>query len=419
MHGIIFLAFEDFLGSRLGSDAWPRILERAGLDNSEFSPDQFYPDQNIFSLFSEGARLLGIAREDMLRQFGTHLAPGLVEMGRSTGIIHEHWKTMDILEHLNSDILSSFPNPRDNSLPPDIRTYRLKHGEVAIAYVSKRKLCPLLKGILMGMGEVFNEPIAFKEPVCMLNGAPLCRLSVYLDDPLLQRYVNINREFEIIHSRIEEIRLFSQFKGIPFSGSGLVLRYNHEEVLIQTQGQILAAMREHGLVFMAVSHLPVGLKASVKNVDLQQGTALLTSFSLTDGTVGQRCFKRVAPETPVPVHLFLEEKKYSGSIDNLSGGGIAVALKRGQTIDEMMLFVPVRVEFKVPLKWLKVGDTIELGPHEVALDGNILDVLPLSNGQRIRIIFSPLNAYNLHIMDQYFQFRQGEVQVELQALMNR
>ncbi|MBF0347310.1 MAG: heme NO-binding domain-containing protein [Magnetococcales bacterium] len=419
MHGIIFLAFEDFLGSRLGSDSWPQVLERANLSNSEFSPEQFYPDQSALSLFAAGAALLGLSREAMLTQFGYHLAPGLVEMGRSTGIIHEHWKTMDILEHLNSDILSSFANPNEDAQSPDIRTYRLKHGEVAIAYVSKRKLCPLLKGILRGMGEVFNEPVAFKEPVCMFNNAPLCRLSVFLDDPLMQRYVDIHREFEIIHSRIEEIRLFTQFKGIPFSGSGLVLRYNHEEVLIQTQGQQLTAMREHGLVYMSVHHLPVGLKASVKKIDMQQGTALLTSFSLTDGAVGQRCFKRVAPETIIPVHLFFEEKKYTGTVNNLSGGGVAIVLKPGQTINEMMLFVPIRLEFRVPVKWVKVGDTIELGPHDVSLDGNILDVLPHGNGQLVRIIFSPLNTYNLHLMDQYFQSRQEVVQSELEALMKR
>ncbi|HIJ84046.1 MAG: Heme NO binding domain protein [Magnetococcales bacterium] len=418
MHGIIFLAFEDFLGSRLGSDSWPQALEQAGLANVEFSPEQFYPDQSAFSLFSVGASMLGLSRDAMLNQFGHHLAPGLVEMGRSTGIIHENWKTMDILEHLNTDILPSFSNPQSDSQAPDIRTYRLKHGEVAVAYVSKRKLCSLLKGILQGMREIFHEPVAFKEPVCMLNHAPLCRLSVYLDDPLMQRYVDIHREFEIIHSRIEEVKLFSQFKGIPFSGRGLVLRYSHEEVLIQTQPQQLVAMREHGLVYMAVPHLPVGLKASVKKVDMPQGSAQLTSFTLTDGVVGQRCFKRVVPDTVIPVRLFFEEKRFNGSVYNLSGGGVAVVLKPGQTIDEMMLFVPVRLEFRVPVKWVKVGDTIELGPHDVNLEGNVLDVLHHGSGQLVRIIFSPLSEYNLRLMDHYFQSRQEIVISELEKILN-
>lgn len=418
MHGLIFLAFEDFLGSRLGGEAWYQALRRAGLENAEYSPEQFYLDADAFALFSVAAEMLDLSREEMLQKFGHHLAPGLVEMGLSTGLIHGQWKTMDILEHLNSDILSSFQNPQGNAQTPDIRTYRLKHGEVAIAYVSKRRLCPLLKGVLRGMGEVFKEPVAFKEPVCMLNNAPLCRLSVFLDDPLMQRYVDIQREFEIIQSRIEEVKLFTQFRGLPFSGSGLVLRYNDEEVLIQTQSQQLAAMREHGVVFMGVPHLPVGLKASVKRIDMHQGTALLTAFSLTDGAVGQRCFKRVAPENPIPISLYFEEEKHVGVIHNLSGGGAAVILKQSHAIDEMMLFVPTRLEFRVPIKWIKVGDTIELGPHDMVLEGNILDVMPYGDEQLVRIIFSPLNSYSLQIMDQYFQSRLEAVLPELDALMN-
>lgn len=418
MHGIIFLAFEDFLVSRLGNDVWPQTLEKVGLADSEYAPDQFYPDQDAFSLFATGAVMLGLPRDGMLNQFGRHLAPGLVEMGLSTGIIRENWKTMDILEHLNSDILPSFTDPQNATQPVMIRTYRLKHGEVAVAYISKRKLCPLLKGILQGMGEIFQEPVAFKEPVCMLNHGPLCRLSVYIDDPLMQRYVNIRREFEIIHSRIEEVKLFTQYKGVPFSDKGLVLRYSNDEVLIQTALLQLLAMREQGDVFMSVPHLPVGLKASVKKIDMQQGSASLASFVLTDGAVGQRNFERVVPETVISAALFIDEKKHSGAIHNLSGGGVAVGLKPGQTISDMMLFVPIRVEFRVPIKWVKVGETLELGPIDVSLEGNILDVLPHGKGQLVRIVFSPLSRYNLHVMEQYFQSRQEKVHAELKALMN-
>ncbi|MEO5326705.1 MAG: heme NO-binding domain-containing protein [Magnetococcus sp. THC-1_WYH] len=418
MHGIIFLAFEDFLTSRLGDDAWSQVLEKAGLANSEYAPDQFYLDQDAFSLFAAGAERLGLPKNDMLHQFGHHVAPGLVEMGRSTGVIRDHWKTMDILEHLNSDILVSFTNSQIATQPAMIRTYRLKYGEVAVAYVSKRKLCPLLKGILQGVGEIFQEPVAFREPVCMLNHGPLCRLSVYLDDPLMQRYVNIRREFEIIHSRIEEIKLFAQHKGIPFSDRGLVLRYDNDEVLIQTEPLQLLAMREQGGVFMSVPHLPVGLKASVKKIDLQQGSALLTSFSLTDGAVGQRHFERVAPDAIIPASLFIEDAKHAGSIHNLSGGGVAVQLKPGQTISALMLFVPIRVVFRVPIKWVKIGETLELGPIDVSLEGNILDVLSHGKGQLVRIVFSPLSRYDLRVMEQYFQSRQEVVHAELNALMN-
>lgn len=419
MHGIIFLAFEDFLTSRLGGDAWGQALAKAGQDNSEFSPEQLYPDDHAMALFAAGAEMMHLSKNAMLFSFGNHLAPGLVEMGRSTGIVAEHWKTMDILEHLNSEIHSSFASFQGASQVPDIRTYRLKHNEVAIAYVSKRRLCPLLKGILQGMAEIFHEPVVFKEPVCMLNHGPLCRLSVIINDPLMQRYVDVEREFAMVYSRIEEIKLFTQYKGIPIAGSGLVLRFSHDDVLIQTQELELVAMRESGEVFMALPHLPVGLKANVKQCDLAQGSALLSSFFLTDGAIGQRHFKRVVPDVNIPVQLTFDDKTLKGIAHNLSGGGIAVDLKRGQELDEMMLFVPVRVSFRIPLKWVKIGDTIELGPHDISVDANVLDVQPLASGQRVRIIFSPMNTHNLIVLEQYFKSRQDIALAGLDALLHR
>lgn len=324
---------------------------------------------------------------------------------------------MDILEHLHNDILMTFSSPDAGIQPPDIRTYRFKHGGVALAYVSKRKLCHLMKGIIMGMGEYFDEPIAFKEPICMLNHSPLCRLSVFLDDPRLQRYVDIQREFEIIHSRIDEIKFYNQFNGIPFSSAGLVLRYDHEEVLVQSQKDQLVAMEKQGVVYIAVHHLPLGLKATVKAVNLAQGTAILNQFSLTDGAVGQRYFKRVSPEEFIPIKIVLEGWEHVGQIRNLSGGGVAVRLKKHNEFSEMNLFFSVQLKFTVPLKWIKFGDTIELGPLSVCLDGNILDIVEEGDERLVRIIFSPLSAHDLSLMDQYFQTQRDKAVFALKKLL--
>jgi hypothetical protein len=144
MHGIMFLALEDFLEARLGEGVWVRLLQAANLHDQQFEPDRYYPDALAHDLFELSARLLRQPLPQTLELFGQHMSPGLVAMGRSMGIIHKEWKTLDILEHLQSHVLAPFANIESGVMPPDIRTYRLKHGEVAVAYVSKRKLCPLL-----------------------------------------------------------------------------------------------------------------------------------------------------------------------------------------------------------------------------------------------------------------------------------
>ncbi len=405
MHGIIFLALVVFLESQLGEAAWPKAMAAAKLKEQDFDHGHFYPDKKASALFRATAKLLRLPLADTLQNLGRHMSPGLVSMGRSMGLVRENWKTMDILEHLQNDILAAFNDPVSGIIAPDIRTYRLKHGEVAIAYVSSRRLCHLLKGIIEGLGEHFEEPIAFKEPVCMWHGAPLCRLSVYLDDPLLQNYVDIHREFEIIHSRIEEMQIFNRFHGLPIHHPGMVLRYSDSETLVQTHREQLVAMREEKLTYIAAPHLLLGLQAIVKTVNLEHGTAVLHEISLTDGPMGKRFYKRVEPEKKIPVTITVEGKKLNGRILNISGGGIHIVLNQRAKLDEIMLFVQVIIRFTVPLKWVERGDPIELGPHEMTVEGNILNISETDAKQSIRIIFAPLSPHNLYVIDQYYKKR--------------
>ncbi|MBF0359254.1 MAG: heme NO-binding domain-containing protein [Magnetococcales bacterium] len=404
MNGLIFLALDDFLESRLGSDAWLRAMDSAGLEEQDFNPEYFYPDQVASELFTAVAAQLDLPLEEMLEQFGRHLVPGLIAMGRSMGVVDKSWKTIDIIEHLHDPILESFSNKDEGILPPGIRTYRLKHSEVAIAYVSKRRLCHLLKGIVMGLGEFFEEPVLFKERVCMLHSkAPLCRLSVFIDDPELVRYVDIKREFAIVHSRIDELTFYCQVGGVPFSSKGLVLQFSDKEVVVQAPKEQLAAMAIDGKCYIAVSHLAIGLRAVVKEIELAQGFATLHNIEMTDGAVGQRCFKRVEPVKQFPITIDIEGKESTGKVLNISAGGVKVVLQKWIELDETFLFVPIVVKFTLPLKWVQQGDTVELGPQNLVLDANIVDVFDEDDYRAVRIMFSPLTGRELFLMDQYYQ----------------
>ncbi|MBF0127303.1 MAG: heme NO-binding domain-containing protein [Magnetococcales bacterium] len=416
MHGIIFLALEDFLEARLGEEVWPRALQLAHLEDQQFDPDRYYPDETAGELFVVAAQLLQLPLVKTLELFGRHMSPGLVTMGRSMGILHKEWKTLDILEHLQSHVLAPFANIESGVTPPDIRTYRLKHGEVAVAYISRRKLCHLMKGIISGLGEFFQEPIAFKEQVCMSQDAPLCRLSVYLDDPFYSRYVDIEREFGLIQSRIAEITFFNSYQGAPFSEPGLVMRYAKEDVLIQVPPMQLIAMQEERLTYISVPHLAQGLKAMVREVDLKQGFATLATIRLTDGAVGCRRSVRVMPEKPIAARMKLGKRLLRGTLLNLSTGGARILLEKESRLPEVLLFEPVLVEFSLPLKYVELGDTIELGPPVLELDGNILDVSPLMGSMAVRVVFSILARRDNMMVEQYAGVIQ---QAALESLQNR
>lgn len=416
MHGIIFLALEDFLESRCGEGAWSQAMREANLVEQIFSPDRFYPDEGAADLFEASAKVLKLPKGQTLEELGRHMSAGLIAMGRSMGLIQEEWRTLDILEHLDSDILSTFRNDGTGLKPPDIRTYRLKYGEIAAAYVSERKLCQLFKGIVLGVGAFFNEPIRIEERVCMLGNAPLCRLSIYLDDPTLKDHVEITREFQAVHNRIQEVRFFNQFLGIAVINQGLVLQYGAEGVLIQISPESLLAMREEGRTYLALPHLHLGLKATVAQVDMAQSTAMLQEIVATDGPIGRRILPRVVPVKPIPIELRINKQTLRGGIANISASGLCIVLRSDPILNETILFAPIKVRFALPVQTVDT-DLESASTSKIMLDGNILNIDERGGRHTIRIVLQPYAVNDANLIQTYYQERQQHAFHHLQGLL--
>ncbi|MEO5363037.1 MAG: heme NO-binding domain-containing protein [Magnetococcus sp. DMHC-8] len=416
MHGIIFLALEDFLESRCGEGKWPTVMREANLAEQLFAPDCFYPDESAFDLFAAAAGILNQSLTVTLEQLGRHMSPGLVTMGRSMGLIREEWRSLDILEHLSRDILSAFASTTDGVKPPDIRTYRLTYCEVTAAYVSPRKLCPLFKGIVLGMGELFNEPIRVEERLCMLDQAPICRLSVHLDNPTLKHHVDIEREFRTVHSRIQEIRFFNQFDGIPIVHPGLVLQYGAAGVLVQIHAESLLAMREEGRTYLALPHLPRGLQAAVTSLDWGQNTVALQQIVSTEGPIGRRLFDRLVPHTPIPVSFRIGTEVLRGWMANLSEGGLCIVLKSDPLLQDTVMFTPVKMRFALPVQTVDTRTETETAP-KIMLDGNILHIDEQEGRHRVRIVFKPLAVNDARQIHAYFHVRHQHAHRRLQTLI--
>ncbi|MEO5349049.1 MAG: heme NO-binding domain-containing protein [Magnetococcus sp. YQC-3] len=414
MHGIIFLALEDFLESHGGAGSWSNAMREANLVEQIFSPDHFYPDEGADDLFTASAKLLNLSRSQTLEKLGRHMSPGLLDMGHSMGLVQKEWRTLDILEHLSTHILAAFSNPAAGMTPPDIRTYRLKHAEVSVAYVSDRKLCALFKGIVQGMGECFNEPIRIEERVCMLENAHLCRMAIFLDDPELKNYVDIKREFQTVHSRIQEIRFFNQFAGVPVVNQGLVLQYGKESVLVQIHPESLLAMRDEQITYLSLPHLHLGLKASVETVDFNQGTVTLRQIVATDGPIGRRVTARVHPTKPLPMECRVNMQTVRGWVDNLSEGGLCMLLPTSPLLDQTMIFTPIKLRFTLPLK---ASEESAETPPKILLDGNILNIDEKEGRQIVRIVFQPLSVKDAALVQKFNQEREQQSFQQLRTLL--
>ncbi|MBF0184814.1 MAG: heme NO-binding domain-containing protein [Magnetococcales bacterium] len=416
MHGIILLALEEYLQQQCGVDCLESLWLSANRVRQPLQADRTYPDAAASDLIQAAARQLQIPVVQFQESFGRYLSDGLLTLGRTMGLIRPEWRTLDILEHLNTVILAPFSASNSTKLP-NIRAYRLKYGEVSAVYLSERKLCGIFKGIVLGMAERFQEPIRIQERLCLRDGAPVCRLSILLHDPALQHHIEINREFQIVHDRIQEIRFFNQFDGIPIIHSGLVLRYGQQGVLVQIHPESLRAMQEEGITYLALPHLPFGLKAMVSKIHWSQGTALLQAFIPTDGPIGRRMTARIAVDNSVIVSFQIEQQSFRGWLANLSENGMAIVMRSDPLLKEISPFTPVQIRFSLaPLHSEVHGEATSNDPP-LQCDGNILYIDERDGRHQIRVVFRPLTVNDSRRIFAFYQEKEQMALHRLKALV--
>ena len=176
MHGIIFSELRKYVDTTLGNGAWTATLADAGLANKLYLPIQEYPDTDVVALVTSASRTTGLPVPSILEDFGEFIAPALLGLYRT--LVKPEWKTLDLLEHTEQTIHSVVRARNPGAKPAELSAVRVGPDLVDLTYFSQRKLCPVAKGIVRGMGKHFGEEITINEVACMHSGAPACRMEV-------------------------------------------------------------------------------------------------------------------------------------------------------------------------------------------------------------------------------------------------
>jgi hypothetical protein len=181
MHGIIFTALKKYVRTRLGAEAWNNLRAAAGLADRVYLPIQPYPDEEIDALVTTVAQLSGISQQQLLEDFGRSMVPDFVTVYRP--LIAPDWRTLDLLEHLESRIHAGVRLNNAGAKPPVLRVQRAAPERVVIQYESSRRWCALGKGLIQGIADHYGERVGIAEERCMLQGDPYCELVVTMTVP--------------------------------------------------------------------------------------------------------------------------------------------------------------------------------------------------------------------------------------------
>ncbi len=174
MKGVLFNVVEDVVTEAMSADAWDDVVEDSDVAGAYTSLGT-YPDEELGRIVHSTAEAAGLSESETLRLTGRlgfkHLvrrAPHLIE-----GM--EDWRV--VIESLDEII-----HPEVRKIYPDADVPRfdtmIDGAALIVDYRSKRGLCALADGLIVGSGEWFDVDLAVEHTACVHRGDDGCTLRV-------------------------------------------------------------------------------------------------------------------------------------------------------------------------------------------------------------------------------------------------
>jgi len=177
MKGIINKGIQELVEAKFGAEAWDKIKELAKCEEPFFSARENYSDQMTVDLANAASEVSGLPLETVLVEFGkfwitntgAESYPTFFKLaGRAA---REFLMNMDkVHKQVTKNVL--------NAKPPSFEYEELPDGRLLMHYRSERKLCAVLRGLILGVGIYFDEELQVKETACMNNGESQCTMEV-------------------------------------------------------------------------------------------------------------------------------------------------------------------------------------------------------------------------------------------------
>lgn len=178
MYGVIFDFLREYVIERHGGKAtWEALLKANGFIYKVYFPVKEYPDEDIVKLAVTASEALKLPLPVVLEDFGSYVGPRLLSF-YSMYVKHAEWRTFEIVENAGSNIHDTIHRHNPQRNPPQLSGTRESDRVLTVRYKSHRKMCPVVRGILRGLGEHFHESLTIQETQCMHQGASECVMRV-------------------------------------------------------------------------------------------------------------------------------------------------------------------------------------------------------------------------------------------------
>ncbi|MHC4397216.1 MAG: heme NO-binding domain-containing protein [Planctomycetota bacterium] len=177
MKGIINKGIQELIEAKFGEEAWDKIKEMAKCEEPFFATSEDYPDQMTLELVKAASEVSSLPLETVLVEFGKFWIPNTGAESYPTFFKLAGKTAREFLLNMDKVHKQATKNI-SNAAPPRFEYQELPDGRLLMHYRSERKLCPVLRGLILGVGIYFDEELQVKETACMNNGDPQCTMEV-------------------------------------------------------------------------------------------------------------------------------------------------------------------------------------------------------------------------------------------------
>jgi hypothetical protein len=153
------------------------VKEQAGCTEPFFAVSKDYPDEMSIALIKSAADISGLTAEEVMLEYGKYIVPNTLKESYPTyfklggSSARDFLLNMDrVHKHATRSILGA--------TPPRFEYEELPDGRLIMHYYSKRGLCTILRGLILGVGILFGENLEVKEIACAHKGASHCSMEV-------------------------------------------------------------------------------------------------------------------------------------------------------------------------------------------------------------------------------------------------
>lgn len=177
MKGIINKGIQDMVEAKYGAEAWEKVKALAGCEEQFFAISLDYPDEMTLALVKAASEVSGLPIETVLIEYGKYMVPNTLKKYYPMYFALAGSSPREFLLNMGR-IHEEATKSISNAVPPRFEYEELPNGRLLMHYYSKRKLCTVLRGLILGVGLLFNQELQAQEISCMNKGDQRCTMEV-------------------------------------------------------------------------------------------------------------------------------------------------------------------------------------------------------------------------------------------------